>query len=762
MGEVYLAEDIRLGRRVAIKFLPSSYQYDPERRERFLREARAASALRSPNVTAVYDIGEHQGAMFMTMEYVEGNLLSRRLEHGPLSVGESISICTQVAEALDEAHAVGIVHRDIKGANVIITERGLVKVLDFGLSKMVIPISESDINNTLAIGKETMPGVILGTVAYMSPEQARGLKVDGRSDIFSLGVLFYEMVTGKKPFDGATTSDLIVSILEKEPLPLAHYSTESLTQLQWIVSKMLRKDREARYQTARDLIVDLKNVKQELKTEILFRPDNLTISSDIRRDMTSAPPSSDSSAIRRRKTRKAVDSIAILPLTNASKDPNMEYLSDGITESLIFSLSRLPKLRVMARSTVFRYKDREIDPQMVGHELNVRAVMTGRVFQIGDNLIIGAELVDVTDGSNLWGEKYNRKMADILSLQEEISNDITDKLSLKLSGKEKQKLTKRHTDNAEAYELYLKGRYHWSKWTEEGFRKAIEYFEEALAKDPEYALAYSGLGDAYGSLSYFANDVEAMPKAKEAVKKALQLDDTLAEAHILLAGIQHIYEWNWKEAERGFKRAIKLNPSFAIAHGRYSVFLTCQCRFDEAMAEIELARHLDPLSLPMNRIIGWVFLCAGKYDEAIDHFRMALDLEPDFHLSLEGLATALEQKGIFDEAVNQYLKMLSQLSRGLEMESILREAYAEKGMEEFRRKFLEFALQLAEQRFIPPLFIASTYALLGENDLAIECLEKAYHEHSPSLIHIKADRRLENLHSDPRFLDLVRRMGLSD
>lgn len=765
MGEVYLAEDVRLGRRVAIKFLPASYQYDPERRERFLREARAASALRSPNVTAVYDIGEHEGAMFMTMEYVEGVLLSRKLEGGPLSATEAVNITIQVAEALDEAHSLGIVHRDIKGSNVILTERGLVKVLDFGLSKILSPVSNTDSDHTLVLGKETTPGIILGTVAYMSPEQTRGLKIDGRSDIFSLGVLLYEMITGRKPFEGVTTSDLIVSILDKEPLPIANYSSEPLTQLQWIVSKMLRKDKDLRYQTARDLIIDLKNLKQELKTEVLVNPATLIDPTGLR-PVAAKPLAesgvSDSSALRRRKSRKAVDSIAILPLTNASKDPNMEYLSDGITESLIFSLSRLPKLRVMARSTVFRYKGRETDPQVVGQELDVRAVMTGRVLQIGDNLIIGAELVDVTDGSNMWGEQYSRKLSDILALQEEISRDITDKLSLKLSGKEKQKLAKRHTENTEAYELYLKGRYQWSKWTEEGFRTSIEYFEQALAKDPQFALAYTGLGDTYSSMSYFTNESATMLKAKEAVQKALQIDNTLAEAHIILASIQHLHEWNWAEAERGFKLAIKLNPRSAIAHGRYSVFLTCQCRFDEARTEIEIARKLDPLSLMTNRIIGWVFFCAGAYDEAIDHFRRALELEPDFPLTNEGLASTLERKGMFDEAVAHHLNMFAHLPGGTEMVSSLKEAYAANGIEGFRRKFLEFSLELMERKLVPILLVASIYASLGEKDLAFACLERGYRERSPVLNHIKADPRLENLRSDPRFADLVRRIGLSD
>ena len=437
MGEVYLAEDTRLGRQVALKFLPASYQYDPDRRARFLKEARAASALRSPNIAAIYDIGEHEGAIFIVMEYVEGELLSARIERGPVGVREAIEIALQIADALDEAHSIGIIHRDIKSSNLIITERGLVKILDFGLAKVLTQQAE-DVDDspdrTLLFGKETLPGVVLGTASYMSPEQARGLEVDQRSDTFSLGVVLYEMLTGKRPFEGATTSDLIVSILERDPPPLARFSADVPANLEWIVAKALRKERQERYQTAKDLGVDLKNLKQALEFEAnLIRTAQLDPSSGALASRSTgdvAARSEDSSsgiqpsgaAPRRRRTRKAIDSIAILPFANASNEADADYLSDGITETIINNLSQLPRLRVMARSTMYRYKGKTVDPQQAGRDLDVRAVLAGRVLHRGETLLISTELVDVVDGSQLWGEQYSRHLADIFAVQEEILN----------------------------------------------------------------------------------------------------------------------------------------------------------------------------------------------------------------------------------------------------------------------------------------------------------------------------------------------------
>jgi serine/threonine protein kinase len=776
MGEVYLAEDIRLGRQVALKFLPASYQYDPDRRARFLKEARAASALRSPNIAAIYDIGEHEDSMFIVMEYVRGDLLADKLRRGSVSISEAIDIAMQIADALDEAHSIGIIHRDIKSSNLIVTERGLVKILDFGLAKVLFQQTEDDDSSdrTMLFGKETIPGMVLGTASYMSPEQARGLEIDQRSDLFSLGVVLYEILTGKRPFEGATTSDLLVSILERDPPPLARFSAEVPANLEWIVTKALRKEKKERYQTAKDMAVDLKNLKQALEFEAnLIRttqldPSSGSLPSRNTGDVASSPDDSSSgitasgTGTRRRRSRKAIDSIAILPFANVSNEPDTDYLSDGITESIINNLSQLPKLRVMARSTVFRYKGREIDPREVGRDLSVRAVLTGRVLHRGEVLLISTELVDVADGSQLWGEQYSRQLADIFAVQEEISSVISDKLRLKLSGKEKKQLTKRHTENAEAYQLYLKGRYYWNKWTEEGFNKSIEYYERAIAIDPRFGLAYSGLSDAYGALWYFnyLPAQEALPKATATALKAIDIDERLAEAHLSLANAKFFYEWDWPAAEREYKRALELNPSYANAHHMHAFYLVTMERFDEAIEELKRAQELDPLSVIISGGMGVPFYYMRKYDRAIKEFSNSLELDPDFLLARESLAGCYEMTGRYDEAVDEYLKAIVLWGGTPEIIATLRQAYKQSGMRGYYQKRLEIALEQSKKTYFPPYFIAEFYANLDEKDKAFEWLERAFDERAGFLIHIKSEPTFDNLRDDPRFADLLKRIGL--
>jgi serine/threonine protein kinase/tetratricopeptide (TPR) repeat protein len=772
MGEVYLAEDTRLERKVALKLLPDSYRYDPERRERFVREARAASALRSPNVAAIYDFGESDDAMFIAMEYVEGELLSKRLEGGPLDIHQAIDIALQVCEALDEAHSNGIVHRDIKSSNVIVTASGLVKVLDFGLAKFLPAQNPSE--GTVRLGLKTAPGVILGTLVFMSPEQARGLEVDSRSDLFSLGVLLYKMLAGKPPFAGATTGDLLAAILNTEPEPLARTSAAIPAEMQWIVSKALRKDRTLRYQTARDFIADLRAVAQSLKTRSLSLVGGFGYTTSLYGHPSVGEPITRDFRARRR-ARKQIDSIAVLPLVNSTDDPDLEYLSDGITESLINDLSRIPKLRVMACSTVFRYKGREVDPQRVGHDLNVRAVMVGRMQRVRDHFAIGTELVDVLDGSLLWGEQYRRKPADILSLQNEISSDIAKQLKLKLTSGVTRRLAKAHTQNAEAYELYLKGRYHWGKWTESGFRDAKACYERALGSDPSFALAYSGLGEVYCAQSYFSSDPAqaqaAILRSRACAQRALEIDDALAEAHLLLANLAHLYDWQWATAEREFKVALELNPNLAGAHLSYGVFLIDERRFEEAAAEIEMGLKLDPLSLPANTSKGILLFNTGRYGEAIGQLRKSLsldpafplsELDPTFQLSHEMLGAALERAGELDEAVTEYLRMLPEWRGREEMSAALRVAYAKSGMNGFWRRFADFAGELLERKVVTPVFVATIYTTLGEADTAFEWIERAFNERTPALTHLKADPRFETLHADARFAVWMQRLGLEN
>ena len=491
MGEVYLAQDTQLDRTVALKILPADFAANPERMRRFLQEARAASALNHPNAAHIYEIGEAQGTAFIAMEYIEGETLGARIISGQLRAEEIAGIGMQVADCLDVAHSKGIVHRDIKPSNIMLTTRGQVKVLDFGLAKVMRSDDEA-VSSDMATQVKTSPGVVMGTIQYMSPEQALGREIDRRSDIFSLGAVLYAMATGRAPFAGTSIGETIDRILHSQPEAMARFNYELSPELERIVRKCIEKERGHRYQTARDLYNDLRALTHEQGTTIILKP-----------------------VARKSRTSRAIDSLAVLPLLNASADTGMEYLSDGITESIINALSQLPKVRVVARSTVFRYKGREVDAKEVGRELNVRAVLTGRVRHLGDVLMIGTELIDVETDAHLWGEHYNRRMSDIFEVQEEIAREISDKLRVRLTGKERKRLAKRHTENAEAYKLYLKGRFHWNKRTRENLKKGIEYFQQAIERDSNYALAFTGLADCYNSLSRFGwlSPDEAMPKA---------------------------------------------------------------------------------------------------------------------------------------------------------------------------------------------------------------------------------------------------------
>src|SRR6185503_3525920 len=487
------------------------------------------------------------------------------------------------------------------------TERGLVKMLDFGLAKVVEGGNAVDSTDpTVAIGGQTAVGVVLGTVSYMSPEQALGRDLDQRSDIFSQGVVIYEMLTGRLPFEGASATEIIDCIVHNEPIAIARFNYDVPPELERVVRKCMEKDRDRRYSSAREVAIDLRNLRRDTGSPSVSNTTTLP-------RMPSA---------RRGRSRKSIESLAILPLINAGEDPDTEYLSDRITESIINNLSQLPKLRVMARSTVFRYKGKEVDPQEVGRSLGVRAVLAGRMLQRGETLIIKVELVDTSDGSHLWGEQYNRKLADIFTIEEEISSVISEKLRLKLDSAQKKKLARRHTENTEAYQLYLKGRYYWNKRTADGIKKGIEYFNQAIDSDPNYALAYAGVADSYNILASYSTIApkDAFPRSKAAARTALELDDKLSEGYASLAFAIFGYDWNWTEAERAFKRAIDLNPGYGSAHQWYGLFLAAMDRMSEAFAEVKIAEELDPLSLPVNTNAGWLLYLSRRYDEAIETY----------------------------------------------------------------------------------------------------------------------------------------------
>ena len=747
MGEVYLAEDTRLGRQVALKFLPASYQYDSERRGRFLKEARAASALRSPNIAAIYDIGEHDGAMFIAMEYVEGEVLSQRIDRRTLATRDVVDIAIQVADALDEAHALGIIHRDVKSSNLIVTERGLVKMLDFGLAKMIQPTSSIDsADPTVAVGGQTAVGVVLGTISYMSPEQALGRDLDQRSDIFSLGVVIYEMLTGRLPFEGASATEIVDCIIHKEPIAIAQYNYDVPPELERIVRKCMEKDRDRRYNSCRELAVDLRNLQRDAGSSAA----------------TSAIVSRKTQSTRRARSRKTIDSLAILPLINAGDDPDTEYLSDGITESIINNLSQLPRLRVMASSSVFRYKGKEVVPQIVGQQLGVRGLLTGRVLQRADLLIIKAELVDAEDGTQLWGEQYSRKLSDIFTIQEEISTEISNNLRLRLSGAEKKQLTKRHTENTEAYQRYLKGRFYWNKRTLEGLEKGIEYFQKAIDSDPGYALAYAGLADSYNILvSYSAlSPHDAFPKAKAAATRALEIDPRLAEAHTSLAFVKFGYDWDWSGAERAFKQAIRLNPGYPYAHNFYAVLLAALGRFDDALTHIRNAQELDPLSLPINTNLGWLLYLARRYEEAIEQYLKTIDLDEGFPLAHRRLAQIYEITLRYSEADAEYQKALALSGEDIELITARGHFYAVVGETSKAREVLNELEGLAKSRYVPSYLVARIYLGLGDIDRLFELLYKALDERYGYLAYLDVEPMFDPIRTDPRYEALVLSVGL--
>jgi eukaryotic-like serine/threonine-protein kinase len=776
MGEVYLAQDTKLDRKVALKILPAEVAAHPDRMKRFVQEAKTASALNHPSIITIYEIEQIDAVNLIATEFIDGETLRQLIRSTPLKLGGVLDIAGQIASALSAAHAAGIVHRDIKPENIMLRRDGIVKVLDFGLAKLTerLPPDSVDTEAPTRAVVNTEPGMVMGTVIYMSPEQARGVDIDARTDIWSLGVVLYEMVAGCLPFAGSTSSEVLASILgDKKTQPLARYSREVPAELERIVSKALRKNRDERYHTIQDLLLDLKSLKQELEFEAKLErstpPDvsgGATVTASGEKAVSDGAPSPPSQtaelSTRRPRSRKAINSLAVLPLLNASADPDMEYFSDGITESLINNLSQLPRLRVMARATVFRYKGREVDPQEVGRELSVQAVLTGRVLQRENRLIIKVELVHTTDGSQLWGEQYNRQLADIFAVEEEIAHEIAEKLKLKLSSREQRRMAKRYPENTEAYQLYLKGRYYWNKWTAEGTKRAIDYFQQAIAVDPGYALAYAGLADCYSSMTAQGiglSPAEAFQRAQAAAVKALTLDDTLAEAHTSLGLIKLNHDWDWSGAEREFKRAIELNPNYPTPYHWYSHYLIVMDRIEESLIMSKRGLELDPLDLEMNAHLAWHHYMARQFDQTIEQCLQTIAMDPNFHETQWFLGWAYAQTGEYAKAVDAFQKAIALSGGSPEMKAELGYAYAVSGKNDEARKILDELKELSEREYVSPFCLALIYAGLGEKDQALEWLEKAYQKRVAFLIYLGRQPQFDVLRSDPRFADLLRRLG---
>src|SRR2546426_8423784 len=798
MGEIYLAQD-KLGRKIALKLLTQRLPGDESGIPRFQREARTLLALNHPHIVTIYDIGQVGDVYYIASELVEGETLRRRLDKDDMLLQDLLEITIQVATALAAAHEKGIVHRDIKPENIMIGRDGLVKVLDFGIAKLTKKYATAESEAPTLKQVHTAEGMVIGTAPYMSPEQARGLKVDARTDIWSLGVVIYEVVAGRKPFSGDTVADVINSVIEKAPAPLLRYASDVPEALEWIVSRALRKQKDARYQTANELLFDLKELKEKIEfaklTDEVTSPAAMPArapASDAQTDVLPATSTYPSSAefivteikrhrlaftvcllvlvagivgvgiyLKAGKTEIAIESLAVLPFRNESGNTDAEYLSDGITESLINSLSQLPKLSVKARSSVFRYKGKEVEPQQIASELSVQAILTGRVVQRGDELALYLSLVDARSGNQLWGEQYNRRLTDLLALQREIARDVSSKLRGKLSGADEQRVMKDYTANTEAFRLYLNGRYHYFKLTEAEIRKSIGLFQQALDADPAYARAYAGMADSYRTLpiASYVPSKEAFPQAKAAARRALDIDDDLADAHIVLGWVGFWFDWDWTGAENQFRRAIELSPDNADAYRGYAQLLSSLGRHDEAIATIEKARALDALTLVIQALEAQYLFYAGRDGEAIARAQKVLQGDSTFWLAHNILGRIYTRQERYDEAIAAFVRARELSSDSPEVITQLGYALAKSGKHEQAQATLKELRLIAAEKYVPAYSFAMIHNGLGEREDALKHLEKSFQEREAQLTFIKIDTRWDGLRAEPRFQAILRGVG---
>jgi TolB-like protein len=765
MGEVYRALDTRLGREVALKVLPQEVSADRQRLARFQQEARIASSLNHPNIITIYDVGEGDGSSFIVMELAEGRTLREMLASGPLAIRRVLEVGAQVAEGLAKAHAAGMVHRDLKPENVMVTAEGLVKILDFGLAKPDAAARQGGSDEQTTLPRLTEPGTVMGTVGYMSPEQASGGAVDFRSDQFALGAILYELATGRGPFRRGTPVETLTAILREEPPAVGSLNPQTPPGLARIVERCLAKDPSRRYASTLDLARDLCEELGPVSSS------GTAVAGGARRrhwPLIGVGLVAAGAAAwllpRPAERRGPIGSLAILPFVNASGDPGLDYLSDGLTENLINGVSQISNLKVIARSSVFRYKDKDVTPEEVARQLKVRAVLMGRVSERGDNLSVSAELIDAVENAHLWGARYNLNSSDLPVTEETIAREISQALRLRLSGDEKRQLARHHTEDAGAHRLYLQGRYFWNQRTQEGLEKAIGYFRQAVDRDPSYALAYTGLADAYSTLgasySQFASPPESFPPAREAALKALDLDPLLGEAHSSLAYVRLFYDWDWAAGERGFKRALELSPADVNARHWYAHYLLAFGRFDEALAEAQRAVEQDPLSPMMSTHLGEHYRLARRPDLAVENLKRALDLSPRFpnaHMQLG--ATYVEQR-LYREAEREFRSVEDLFARTSRVAAALCRVHALTGR---RAQALRDLAELAENRpgrYVAPHDVAWCHAALGDRDGAMQWLEKAYAERSSALVNLKIEPLFDPLRGEVRFADLVRRVGL--
>jgi eukaryotic-like serine/threonine-protein kinase len=756
MGEVYRARDARLDREVAIKVLPERLAREPQALARFQREAKAVAALSHPNILAIHDFGEENGLTYAVTELLEGETLRHRLRTGAMGWRKTLETGIAIADGLSVAHSKGITHRDLKPENIFLTEDNRIKILDFGLAR----------NTGLSTGANaeaetvTEEGVIVGTIGYMSPEQVRGARADARSDIFSFGCVMYEMIAGRRAFARETSAQTLAAILEAQ---VPEFATADVpVELDRIITHCLQKNPRDRFQSAHDLGLALRAIPVSGT-----RPSPATTRKSFARaiwiTLVLALLLSTLSVYWLNRAHEPIDSLAVLPFGNVGGDPNNEYLSDGIAEDMINALSQLSNLRVKARTLTFRYKGPQVDPQKTGRDLNVRAVLTGRVLEREGVLNIQVDLINVKDGSQLWGHQYRRRLSDILSLQEEIVRDVSSKLGLKQTADQQKRVAKHATESTEAYQLYLKGRYCWNRRTEQMVKRAVEYFQQAIEKDPGYALAYGGLADGYAVYGVYEVEQPSKSgaKAKAAATRALEIDNTLAEPHASLGMTRMAYEWDWAGAEQEFQRAIELDPNYPTAHLWYGICLGATGRNEQAVASMKHAQQLDPLSLVIMTGLGWELYYSRRYDEAITQIRNAFEMDPNFALGHFWLGMLYEQKALYAESIAEFRKALELSSGSPLMLGSLGHAYTSTRDWEKARQVLADLVEVSKHRYVAPFNIALIYVGLGQKDRSLEWLQKALDDRSYWAIFLKVDPRFDPLRSDERFTKLLGRMGLS-